>query len=70
MITLDVMMPQMDGWAVLTEKLGRKVQLGQPHGVEPPALGRIDLLEGLPKSLRRACTGRVLKLVEHAEFHR
>jgi len=50
--------------------LGREMQLGQPHGVEPPALRRIDLLEGLLKGLRRARAGRALKLVEHAEFHR
>ena len=50
--------------------LGREMQLGEPHGIEPPALGRIDLGEGLRKSLRRPHAGRPLKLVKHAEFHR
>ncbi len=49
--------------------LGREVQLGQPHGVEAPALGRVDLRERVGEGLRGGFAGQRLKLVEHAEFH-
>ena len=47
-----------------------EMQLGQPHRVETPALGRIDLLESLGEGLFLAASGECRKLVEHAEFHR
>src|SRR6266849_2664621 len=46
------------------------VQLGQPHDVEPIALGGVDLLEGLLEGLALALPGDHRKLVEHAKFHR
>ncbi len=46
------------------------MQLGQPHRVEPVALGGIDLIERLLEGIRLALSGHHRKLVEHAEFHR
>ena len=46
-----------------------EMQLGQPHRIEPPALGRIDLLERLLEGLSFGAAGERRKLVEHAEFH-
>ena len=46
-----------------------EVELGQPHRIEPPALGRIDLRERLLKGLFLGSAGKGRKLVEHAEFH-
>jgi len=45
------------------------MELGQPHHIEAPALGSIDLREGFLKSLSLAAAGKGRKLVEHAEFH-
>ena len=45
------------------------MQLGQPHRVEAPALGRIDLLERLGEGVPFAAAGQGRKLVKHAEFH-
>src|SRR5581483_6052600 len=47
-----------------------EVQLGQPHHVEPPALGGVDLLEGAGEGLRVALAGAPRKLVEDAELER
>ena len=44
------------------------VDLGQPHRVETPALGRIDLLERLGESRFLAHPRRALELVKHAEL--
>jgi hypothetical protein len=46
------------------------VDLGQPHRVETPALGRFDLFERLGESRRLARPRRALKLVKHAELKR
>ena len=46
-----------------------EMQLGQPHRIEPPALGRIDLLERLGECLLLGAAGQRRKLVKHAEFH-
>ena len=46
-----------------------EMQLGQPHRIETPALGRIDLLERLREGLSLGAPGQGRKLVEHAEFH-
>ena len=48
----------------------RDVDLGQPHRIEPPALGRVDLLEGDPESVLLGHPGGPLKLVKHAELER
>ena len=48
---------------------GGDVQFGQPHDVEAPGLGGIDLGEGLGECARLRLTGRTLKLVEDAELH-
>jgi hypothetical protein len=50
--------------------LGGNVNLGQPHRVETPALGRFDLFERLGESRRLARPRRALKLVKHAELER
>ena len=50
--------------------LRRDVDLGQPHRIETPALGGVDLLEGGREGLLVGGSGRPLKLVEHAEFER
>jgi hypothetical protein len=44
------------------------VNFGQPDGIEPPALGSIDLLEGSRECLGLALARPPLELVEHAEF--
>src|SRR5207253_518978 len=41
---------------------------GQPDGIEPPALGGIDLLEGGGECFGLALARAPLELVEHAEF--
>jgi hypothetical protein len=46
-----------------------EMQFGQPHRVETPALGRIDLLERLGEGVSFGAAGKGWKLVEHAEFH-
>src|SRR4051794_32008702 len=46
-----------------------KMQLGQPHRVEAPALGRVDLLERLGEGVPFAAAWDGRKLVEHAKFH-
>src|SRR5215469_1688912 len=48
--------------------LRRHVNLGQPDGVEPPALGGLDLLKSSRKCLSLALPGAPLKLMKHAEF--
>src|SRR5262245_48066505 len=45
------------------------MELGQPHNVEAPALGGVDLRKGFLKGLPLAAAGKSRKLVEHAEFH-
>src|SRR5215467_15616735 len=47
-----------------------EMQLRQPHRIETPALGRIDLFESLVEGLFFAAAGKSRKLVEHAKFHR
>src|SRR5690349_14169743 len=46
------------------------MDLSQPHRIEPPALGRVDLLEGDPESVLLGRPGGPLKLVKHAELER
>ena len=53
-----------------TERSGVDMDFGQPHRVEPPALGGIDLLEGGGERLLVGRAGGPLKLVEHAELER
>ena len=48
--------------------LRRDMDLGQPHRVEAPALGRVDLLERGRERLLVADPGRPLKFVKHAEL--
>src|SRR6266849_4500364 len=48
----------------------RDMDLGQPHRIETPALGGIDLLEGDRKRVLVGHPGGALKLVEHAELER
>jgi hypothetical protein len=45
------------------------VQFGQPHRVEPEALGRIDLLETAREGVALAAARHHRELVKHAEFH-
>ena len=49
--------------------LRRKVDLGQPHHIEAPALGGVDLSHRLVKHLRLAASRHRRKFVKHAEFH-
>jgi hypothetical protein len=44
------------------------MDLGQPDGIEPPTLRRVDLLEGGCESFGLALAGAALKLVKYAEF--
>jgi len=46
-----------------------EMELGQPHHIEAPALGRIDLSKGFPEGFPLASPRQGRKLVEHAEFH-
>jgi hypothetical protein len=46
------------------------MDFGQPHRVEPPPLGRVDLGERLGKGFFLTGAGRALKLVKHAKFER
>src|SRR6266404_9955760 len=45
------------------------MKLGQPHHIEAPALGGVDLREGFLERLALASAGEGRKLMEHAEFH-
>ena len=52
------------------QRAGRvHVDFGQPHDVEAPALGRVDLREGLRERLGLGLRLGRKKLVEDAEFH-
>ena len=53
-----------------TDRSGRDMDLGQPHRVETPALGGIDLLERGGERLFFGHPGGALKLVKHAELER
>jgi len=46
------------------------VDFRQPHRVEPPALGCVDLVERGGERLLVGHSGGPLKLVEHAELER
>src|SRR5229473_2310040 len=46
------------------------MDLGQPHRIETPALGSIDLFEGDRERILVGHPGGALKLVEHAELER
>ena len=50
--------------------LRREMDFGQPHHIEAPALGGIDLRHALVERFRLAAPGQRRKLVKHAEFHR
>ena len=46
-----------------------EMEFGQPHHIEAPALGRVDLREGFLEGLPLGSAGKGRELVEHAEFH-
>jgi len=46
------------------------VDFRQPHRIEPPALGSIDLVERGGERLLVGHSGGALKLVKHAELER
>src|SRR5271169_1186179 len=48
--------------------LGCHMDLGQPNGIEPPALGGVDLLEGGRERFGLALSGAPLELVKYSEF--
>jgi hypothetical protein len=50
--------------------LGGEMDFGQPHDVEAPALGGVDLRHRLVEHFGLAAPRHRRKLVEHAEFHR
>src|SRR5205085_4829875 len=50
--------------------LRREMDFGQPHDVEAPTLGGVDLRHRLVKHLRLAAARHRRKLVKHAKFHR
>ena len=45
------------------------MQLGQPHRVEPVALGGVDLIETAREGVALAAARHHRELVKHAEFH-
>src|SRR5262249_27503656 len=46
-----------------------EMEFSQPHYVEAPALGGVDLRKGLLEGLPLRAAGEGRELVEHAEFH-
>ena len=52
-----------------TARAGREMQLGEPHRVEPPALGAVHQLERLVEGRRVGLPGHGRELVEDAELH-
>jgi hypothetical protein len=45
------------------------MEFGEPHHIETPTLGRIDLREAFLKRVSLGSTGQSRELVEHAKFH-
>src|SRR5271163_1412022 len=46
-----------------------EMELRQPHHIETPALGRVDLCEAFHEGVLLGSAGKSRKLMEHAKFH-
>src|SRR6266404_1587117 len=57
-------------WCSANRSVGSNVEFGQPHRVESPTLGGIDLCERLGEGVRLALSRRALELMKHAELER